>query len=251
MPYSLQIFLSIALFIIVAFGLWQIVRFAHVYYVASRHRGMMSQKEAILQATIDIDASGQHHVELISADDDHAVDAIQLAISYTANQLFVTLEDPPDIQQPLVELAKLCVQYDESQDQTDFLQRLSALIRLPPSTRWPSTSYTVGDSERYVAKLVRGNNIDYALADFPVRIHQPNLMNSAVYLFASVAKISDRDHLHLLVKALLVALQYFHEKGVGAGDNQYVAYIAVEQGMTVLGGSFDRGPARPRWDNLR
>jgi hypothetical protein len=204
-----------------------------------------AEKHVIVSALIDIYPSGSHHIEFIPPIEDiHPVDIVQLAISYIANVIFVTVPYNVELKQSLEELIQFTVKHESLSDEVKFRQDLKELVKIRSDSLLSSGKFATGESERYQVRLVRGNQIDYSLSKFSIYGYKPNLPNSTVYLYSAIAHKLDVSHLKLLHNSLITLIRYFEHEKPTLSNHQAIAFAAVEYILKVSPEPIENSPGR-------
>lgn len=204
-------------------------------------------KRVVVRALVDIHGSGSHHVEFIPSEGVHPVDLVQLAISYLANMIFLTVQDSPQLKADLIKLADLVTKHDGLTDIPQYRQELKELAKSPSDSLLSTGRHATGKSERYEVRLIRGRNLDYSISEFAMYSYKPNLTTSAVLLYNAVANRLDDSYLFLLHKSLIGLVGYFHEAETPTmGNNQHAAFNVVDYCLKVCPGPLENSQGRVR-----
>ncbi|MCB0020974.1 MAG: hypothetical protein KDE09_24430, partial [Anaerolineales bacterium] len=193
-----------------------------------------AQNNTIIKAVIDLYPSGGHHVEYIPADGVHPMDIVQLTLSYFANVLFVTSPDRKEQKQALIALVEYILGRQEISDPDEYRTGLQELAHSPQIPPLSDGRYTSGESERYHVSLIRGRNMDYSISQFSVKGYQRNLTQSTLLLYCESAQHLNDSYLKLMHHSMMGVLGYFTENGLGANNNQAVAFHAAEYALRTL-----------------
>jgi|GEM_PF-2075729 len=199
-------------------------------------------KNVIVTAVIDIYASGNHHIELIPANEVHPVDLVQLAISYIANIILLSAQGSLTISQSLDELIQFSIRHEDIPDEHLFRQELNNLAKRSRDSLLTSGKLATGTSERYKVRLIRGKQFDYSLSEFSMLGYKPNLENSSALLYAEIASMLDDSYLLLLHKSLIGLIDAFQRKKPTANNNQVGAFVVVSYILSTFPDGIEDSP---------
>lgn len=188
-----------------------------------------SSKQAFVTSVIDIYANGKSHVEILPTTGTHPVDLVQLALSYVINVLFITWEDDAVHKQALSLLFTVLEKHYSHFNEAEYRRQLSGLSQNLPASLRSDGNFTVGSSEQFKVKFLRGKNFDHCIAKFSIRGYKPNVSNSALLLYAKIVEELDSTHLSLLQESIAVTLLYFNENPPRSNNHQIVAYTFLEK----------------------
>jgi hypothetical protein len=193
------------------------------------------RKNIIVETIINIDPSGNHQIEFIPTIGIHSVDAIQLAISYLANVLFVTSGESLELQWPILKLVNYVSQW-QGKELSDPQEYRDGLIQLVTQSRVTALNdkFAVAGGERYRVKVYRGRQTDYSVSNFSVHGYANNLSYSALLLYCQIAQKIDNTYLKLLHYSFIGLMQAFIDKQLTLSSNQMMAFLAVEYVLGVF-----------------
>ncbi len=189
-----------------------------------------AEKNVIAQALIDIYPSGECSVQFVPSTGIHSMDAVQLAISYMANILYVTSESNSGVAKPIRNLIdyNFISHSEEEQTEQEYREGLLHLVSQLQVNYIKEGRTRVNEPDHYEVKLIRGINMDYSLSTIPISHKGNNLSYSALILYCQIAQKVDDAYLGLLYGSFMTLIEASVDKKLTMHDNQSVAYTSVE-----------------------